>query len=194
MNNQTWHQIDVEFLLNSPKWFDNEDFWVLTGDGEVNQGRCDRFTTPDKQRLKVANYGNIEAIGNSVMPMRKPGLPSSITPNSMAIDSFADAMKADIENHPFEWQDNPRCDAEKLSRYLMCHMSAGDPVAVANLAMMLHQRGEKIVATEAALAHAFSVLVEFWKSTRHGICLVPSKEARARFERASEAVKQLNLE
>lgn len=69
-------------------------------------------------------------------------------PDDIAVDRFATAMKAKLAKKRAEgrggWE-GPTCNAEILSIMLRKHVRKGDPVDVANLAMMLHQRGEGIV-------------------------------------------------
>lgn len=62
-----------------------------------------------------------------------------------AVDSFAKSMKLKLERKRAEgrggWE---TCSAELLSRLLREHVEKGDPVDVANLAMMLHLNGQRI--------------------------------------------------
>lgn len=64
------------------------------------------------------------------------------------VDNFAKAMKHKLEKKRIDgrsgWQDKSECTAEFLSQLLRDHVEKGDPVDVANLAMMLHNRGERI--------------------------------------------------
>lgn len=65
-----------------------------------------------------------------------------------AVDRFAEAMKAKLAKKRDEGRggwDGPTCSAEILSDLLRQHVEKGDPLDVGNLAMMLHQRGERIV-------------------------------------------------
>ncbi len=70
-------------------------------------------------------------------------------PDDLAVDRFAAAMKAKLAKKRTEgrggWDRKDECSAELLSRLLREHVEKGDPVDVGNLAMMLHQRGERIV-------------------------------------------------
>jgi hypothetical protein len=62
-----------------------------------------------------------------------------------AVDSFAHVMKAKLEVSRRKgrggWED---CDPEDLSKMLWEHMDKGDPVDVANFAMMIHLLGASI--------------------------------------------------
>ncbi|MDY0071847.1 MAG: hypothetical protein RBR77_04275 [Thauera sp.] len=71
-------------------------------------------------------------------------------PDDAAVDAFAAAMKAKLKRVREEkgrggWQD---MSATELSAMLREHVEKGDPVDVANLAMMLHQNGQGITPTE----------------------------------------------
>lgn len=70
-------------------------------------------------------------------------------PDDLAVDRFAAAMKAKLAIKRGEgrggWENKDECSAEFLSRLLREHVEKGDPVDVANLAMMLHQRGERVL-------------------------------------------------
>lgn len=69
-------------------------------------------------------------------------------PDDIAVDRFAAAMKAKLAKKRAEgyggWEDKEECPAQRLSDLLRNHVEKGDPVDVGNLAMMLHQRGERI--------------------------------------------------
>lgn len=69
--------------------------------------------------------------------------------DDMAVDRFAAVMKAKLAKKRGDgrggWQ-GAYCTQESLSVMLREHVEKGDPVDVANFAMMLHQRGESILA------------------------------------------------
>lgn len=79
----------------------------------------------------------------------QPAEPVSQHPDDAAVDAFAATMKAKLAKKRAEgrggWQ---MCSAGDLSRLLREHVEKGDPVDVANLAMMLSQNGQRIEATE----------------------------------------------
>ncbi|UFS64365.1 hypothetical protein LO749_09310 [Paracoccus denitrificans] len=70
-------------------------------------------------------------------------------PDDLAVDRFATAMKAKLAKKRAEgrsgWDRKDECSAEDLTYMLVQHIWKGDPLDVGNLAMMLHQRGERIV-------------------------------------------------
>lgn len=72
-----------------------------------------------------------------------------VHPDDIAVDRFADAMKIKLAKKRNEgrggWADKTECSQIFLSQLLREHVEKGDPVDVGNLAMMLHQRGERIV-------------------------------------------------
>lgn len=71
--------------------------------------------------------------------------PAEQQPDDDAVDRFAAAMKAKLNKKRQEgrggWQS---MTAEQLSALLHEHVHKGDPLDVANLAMMLHQNGQRI--------------------------------------------------
>ncbi|SOC43795.1 hypothetical protein SAMN05892877_111233 [Rhizobium subbaraonis] len=75
-------------------------------------------------------------------------------PDALAVDRFADAMKAKMAKKRAEgrggWQNRDECSGDFLSQLLRDHVEKGDPVDVGNLAMMLHQRGERITTSPAS--------------------------------------------
>ena len=76
-------------------------------------------------------------------------------PDATAVGRFAAVMKAKLAQKRAEgrggWEDKQECTSETLSAMLIACVRKGDPIDVANLAMMLHQRGEQINALEVDL-------------------------------------------
>lgn len=76
-------------------------------------------------------------------------------PDDIAVDRFAAVMKAKLAKKRDEgrggWEDKDECSLIFLSQLLREHVEKGDPVDVGNLAMMLHQRGERIASLLEAL-------------------------------------------
>ena len=68
---------------------------------------------------------------------------NTIHPDESAVDRFAAAMKAKLERKRQHgrggWE---TCSNADLWRMLREHVEKGDPVDVANLAMMIHQNSE----------------------------------------------------
>jgi len=73
---------------------------------------------------------------------------SDTHPDDLAVDRFASAMKNKLAKKRADgragWDDRLNCNAGFLSALLHEHVKKGDPLDVGNLAMMLHQRGDKI--------------------------------------------------
>ena len=67
-------------------------------------------------------------------------------PDDLAVDRFAAAMKAKMAKQRAKgyggWDDPQQCPTERLQAMLADHMAKGDPVDVANFAMMIWDRGE----------------------------------------------------
>lgn len=99
---------------------------------------------------KIGWRGDAEralAVVKEYLTTRRPS-PEGHHPDDIAVDRFAAAMKEKLARKREEgrggWDDKEKCSGEYLSRLLREHVDKGDPVDVGNLAMMLHQRGERI--------------------------------------------------
>ncbi|WP_439604533.1 hypothetical protein [Shinella sp.] len=81
----------------------------------------------------------------------KRGMPSvdDRTNDRLCVDRFAMAMRNKLndagEKGRRGWDNPDECSEADLSRMLREHVEKGDPVDVANFAMMLHQRGLRIL-------------------------------------------------
>lgn len=68
-----------------------------------------------------------------------------VHPDDAAVDRLADAMKAKLAQKRHEgrsgWNDPDECSTKDLAEQLRRHVAKGDPVDVANFAMMLFNRG-----------------------------------------------------
>lgn len=71
-------------------------------------------------------------------------------PDTQAVYRCADAMADKMRESRIKgrsgWDNKEQCSAQYLSDLLRSHVEKGDPIDVANFAMMLHQRGERISA------------------------------------------------
>ena len=67
-------------------------------------------------------------------------------PDDLAIDRFAEAMKAKMRRSREEKRRNgwQTASAAHLTYLMVEHLEKGDPVDVANFAMMLHQNGQRL--------------------------------------------------
>lgn len=83
---------------------------------------------------------------------------SDIHDDDIAIDNFANAMKDKMKKCRAKgyggWQFKTLCTDEYLAAQLMTHTQKGDPVDVANFAMMLHQRCDDTDITALVLRGA----------------------------------------
>ncbi|AOJ64732.1 hypothetical protein WJ32_19490 (plasmid) [Burkholderia ubonensis] len=88
----------------------------------------------------------------------------SVHSDDIAVDRFSAAMKAKLARKRAEgrggWNDPASCHISTLARYLVEHVGKGDPVDVANFAMMLHQRGADNGVLPAAL-HVYMEPITF---------------------------------
>lgn len=68
-------------------------------------------------------------------------------PDDVAVDRFAQAMKDKMAKQRAKgyggWDDLASCPTSRLQQMLVDHIPKGDPVDVANFAMMLWSRGER---------------------------------------------------
>lgn len=68
--------------------------------------------------------------------------------DDLAVEAFANVMKAKLAASRAKgrsgWDDRTKCSDESLSVLLREHVDKGDPVDVANFAMMHHSRGAQI--------------------------------------------------
>lgn len=91
--------------------------------------------------------------------------PAEQHPDDAAVDRFAAAMKAKLKKKRQEgragWQ---FMASEQLSALLHEHVSKGDPVDVANLAMMLHQNGQ-VIEPPAAVVTDEMKETDLWRCT-----------------------------
>lgn len=88
----------------------------------------------------------------------KPVVPVEPHPDDLAVDKFAammkDKLKKSREKGRGGWDDPSRCSVEYLADLLIEHVQKGDPVDVANLAMMLALRNAKHGLLSAAFDEA----------------------------------------
>lgn len=94
--------------------------------------------------------GELEEIEEGILalPIPQPAPEPEAHPDDVAVDRFAAAMKAKLAKKRDEgrggWEVPNKAIQMVLSLMLREDVEKGDPVDVANLAMMLHQRGEPI--------------------------------------------------
>jgi hypothetical protein len=101
------------------------------------------FTLEDLARHLLTHPATAPLL-NSALPAQSktPGL---VEEDRIAVDQFAAAMKLKLSRKSKEGKQGwKEASAEHLSRLLCEHIRKGDPVDVANFAMMLHQNGQSI--------------------------------------------------
>jgi len=91
--------------------------------------------------------------------------------DDLAVDRFAAMMKAKLaksrEKGRGGWDDPEQCSVSYLAKLLVDHVEKGDPVDVANLAMMIVLRGdEEGVLTEVMKDR---LRTEWWKGNGHKV-------------------------
>lgn len=111
------------------------------------------------------NYGDLSGVGfdrvqekylNVISKLRAAPTPPAAEahPDDLAVDRFAAIMKAKLavarDKGRGGWEDREQCPDGYLSQLLREHVEKGDPVDVANLAMMLSLRGERITPADEA--------------------------------------------
>lgn len=120
-------------------------------------------------------------------------------PDDLAVDRFAAIMKAKLavarDKGRGGWEDREKCPDGYLSQLLREHVEKGDPVDIANLAMMLSLRGERIappapsapwkpylpgINASAADANASAPVPLAWRYRYNGQWYVCDNEAFAR--------------
>lgn len=105
--------------------------------------------------------------------------------DDVAVDLFAAAMKAKLAQKRAEgrggWE-TPECTADFLSGLLRDHVEKGDPLDVGNFAMMLHQRGDRIVPSPTGGDEADKLIATASKVARSmGAEFVPEPDKVAAF-------------
>ncbi|MCS4089424.1 hypothetical protein [Rhizobium sp. BK176] len=93
-------------------------------------------------------FGHRYAVANPVFRTLFLGVGEDVHPDDIAVDRFAAVMKAKLSRKRRQgrggWEDKEVRSGSFLSSLLVEHVAKGDPIDVANFAMMLHQRGEQI--------------------------------------------------
>lgn len=130
----------------------------------------DRLTDADVEWHAAHGAPLSAAMARELLAHRRASQVAPAHEDDLAVDRFAAVMKAKLAKKRNDgrggWS-GPECSEETLSRMLRDHIAKGDPVDVANFAMMLHQRGERIAQAapapsdglwEAAIAEALNCL------------------------------------
>ncbi|MCV9964984.1 hypothetical protein OIU34_24110 [Pararhizobium sp. BT-229] len=115
--------------------------WLAVPDGGGQVVRAGDWIVTDQ-------FGDRHVVANPVFRALFRPVGEDVHPDDIAVDRFAAVMKAKLARKRGQgrggWEDKEFCTGAFLSRLLVEHVDKGDPVDVANFAMMLHQRGEQI--------------------------------------------------
>lgn len=124
------------------QWFD------LTGDARLGRCATEGCGGQPTARLEAGGVGSNYCSGCAASIRALTERQGEAHPDDIAVDRFAGAMKTKLAKKRAEgrggWDRKDECSPEFLSQLLREHIGKGDPVDVGNLAMMLHQRGERI--------------------------------------------------
>lgn len=108
----------------------------------------------DQQAQRIAD---LEAERDEWKQNARP-VPAQAHRDDQAVDNFACAMRRKLALARAKgrggWDDPAQCGVETLARMLVEHVRKGDPVDMANFAMMLHQRGAGTAVLADAAAQA----------------------------------------
>lgn len=123
--------------------------------------------------------------------------PDGAHPDEIAVDRFAAAMKAKLAQKRIEgrggWEDPERCTIAALSLMLIEHVDKGDPVDIANFAMMIHQRGASVRPAPSHPAEVMdTAMVAGWNACRksiYAVCEDIQQKAGDALEKVNEAGK-----
>lgn len=125
-------QIELYQYRTRADWHKNWQDWTT----------CSRGSYEGYIKTPLLHDWHYEVRALAVVP---PSLPA-VAPHAddIAVDAFAAAMKAKMATQRakgyYGWDSKQQCSDELLAKKLMDHTKKGDPVDVANFAMMLHQR------------------------------------------------------
>ncbi len=116
----------------------------------------EEYVLPNAE-LEVYAYGGgqgpMAVMARELLAHRRASQTVPAHEDDLAVDRFAAVMKSKLAKKRNDgrggWS-GPECSEETLSRMLRDHIAKGDPVDVANFAMMLHQRGERIAQAAPA--------------------------------------------
>lgn len=148
-------------IIDAVQWFNPGDHEAVVlreplGDLASNNGPVPWLAFPEGGGRPVRagdwivtdHFGERHVVSNQVFRALYRPVGEDVHPDDVAVDRFAAVMKAKLARKRRQgrggWEDKEACSGPFLSRLLVEHVDKGDPVDVANFAMMLHQRGEQI--------------------------------------------------
>lgn len=108
-----------------------------------------------RELVDASHYGRLGDTYRAMLSAAPKPLVVKHHADDVAVDRFAEAMKNKLAAARNKgrggWDDPEQCTVEHLAKLLVDHIAKGDPIDVANFAMMLHQRGaDKGVLAAAA--------------------------------------------
>lgn len=110
--------------------------------------------------------------------------------DDIAVDRFAATMKAKMAASRAKgrsgWEDPAQCTIEKLAAMLCQHVEKGDPVDIANFAMMIHERKGSAIDVYEALA--------VFLNSRNIAAPVQAQELVGEVERLKKCLENCNAE
>lgn len=144
-----------------------------------------------RSRCKGDYHDQIADLLTSIASAPQPTEPVSQHPDDEAVDAFAATMKAKLAKKRTEGRGNwQMCTSTYLSRLLREHVEKGDPVDVANLAMMLHQNGQCITLTEQVARSSVREFEEWLNDNRRHDVSSVFHEIVARYAKAAQPIQQ----
>lgn len=143
--------VDLSYVVDGTYISLGLDNHKEAGYREVHRSNMSKLD--ENGRPVMSGAGRVVKGPNYSRPDLRKVLDSPLTedhPDDQAVDRFAEAMKKKLAKKRAEgrggWEDKQVCSQKDLSSFLRYHVEKGDPVDVANLAMMLHQRDERILS------------------------------------------------
>lgn len=133
-----------EMIFGDQSLFDNASDGAVLAIKDTTSGRIHFFTNDGwiKSGLKHERYIGTNDNGIAMRRIIKTPVQHS---DDVAVDLFAAKMKEKLEKSRDKGRSGwESCPIEHLIASLKDHISKGDPVDVANFAMMISQRGESI--------------------------------------------------
>lgn len=118
----------------------------------------------EQDRLIASMHAEIEKVQEHMRNNHVPAKPAQQShPDDFAVDRFADCMKKKLSKCRDKgrggWDNPALCKVDDLAKMLIAHIPKGDPVDVANFAMMLFHRDGGSEALKSAAQKSPAVAV-----------------------------------
>jgi hypothetical protein len=134
-SSRRWLRVEVSWATPLPKNIDEANAAIRELEADLHNTLMDPWRPKNHKAALAA-------------PAEERRVAGEEHPDDIAVDRFAVAMKAKLAKKRADgrggWDDRDDCSNAFLSCLLREHIEKGDPVDVGNLAMMIHQRGERI--------------------------------------------------